>query len=64
MKKDDLMNKVARDAEISKNATGSELEGGCENVGGSVKQMLCKVCCTPVIGPTLPICGNYAYVGQ
>jgi hypothetical protein len=54
MKKDDLIDKIAREIR----------ESGCERVEGSVKRMLCNVCRTPAIGPALPICGNHAYVGQ
>ncbi len=62
MRKGDLKAQTGKGPEISTDA--SALHGECENLQGSVKQMLCKVCGTPVFGPALPICGNHAYVGQ
>lgn len=59
----DLIKETKKDAE-AKMETPIVQEIGCETVEGSVTRMLCNVCQTPVWGPALPICANYAYVGQ
>lgn len=55
MKKADLIDQMAQDAEISRKAAASVLDP-CADVHGTAGRVLCRACRTPVVGPALPFC--------
>ena len=59
MKKADLIDPMAQDAEISRKAAASVLDP-CADFHGTVGRVLCKACRTPVVGPALPFCRDRA----
>jgi hypothetical protein len=63
MKKADLIDQMAQDAEISRRAAASFLDP-CADVHATVGRVLCKACHTPVVGPALPFCRDRAPQGE
>jgi hypothetical protein len=59
MKKSDLIDEMAQDAQISRNAAVS-VPDPCADFHGTVGRVLCKACHTPVVGPALPFCRDRA----
>lgn len=63
MNKDDLMDQMAQDAEISRKAAASVLDP-CTDFQSTVGRVLCRACHTPVVGPALPFCRDRAPQGE
>ena len=62
MKKANLIDQMAQDAEISRKAAASVVDP-CADFRGTVGRVLCKACRTPVVGPALPFCRDRAPQG-